>query len=151
MKKIIGWVFFAVVILASSCNRGKINLRAMKHSLDVKVSKYFDALTNQNKFKMYMLEPKWEKQNILYSSYNPKLLQERRKKIFVSAFVRNIQYDLLHNKAVVIVHFMKEEILSKRGPVVLVPAFIEKQLWEYKNGEWGYVKTLKRISPELIK
>ena len=135
-----------VILLLSSCNSGRIDLRKMKHSLDVKVSNYFDALTNKNKVKMYMLEPKWRRNKILFDSYNPPFYQERINGKFVSAFVRDIKYDLLHNKAIVTVRFMKEVKEKPGAPVLLKPVFIEKQLWVYKNGEWGYEKTLKRIN-----
>ncbi len=123
----------------------------MKHSLDVKVSYYFDALTNKNKMKMYLLEPKWIKDKVAYSSYEPHLFKEREKGIFVSAVVRNIKYDLLRNKAIVRVHFMKEVRPTPNSPIVLKPVFIEDQLWVYKDGEWGYEKTVRRIYPSAAK
>jgi len=147
VRKIVSLLILAILILMG-CNSGKLDLRKMKHSLDVKLSKYFDALTNNNKMAMYTLEPKWRTSNLAYSDYMPTLLKERREKKFVSAFVRDIRYDLLHKKAIVTVHFMKEFKPSPTSPVILKPAFIEKQLWIYKNGEWGYSKTIKRIYPQ---
>ncbi len=145
-KKLVAMVVMTFLLLPA-CESHKIDLRQMKHSLDVKVSYYFDALTNKNKMKMYLLEPKWRKNKISFSSYNPPLLKEREEGVFVSAVVRNIKYDLLRNKAIVRVHFMKEVRPDPRSPIVLKPVFIEDQLWVYKNGEWGYEKTLRRIKP----
>ena len=145
-KKVIAGILF-VALLIGSCSTGKKDLRKMKHSLDVKLSYYFDDLTNKNKMKMYLLEPRWRREKISFNSYDPHLFKEREKGVFVSAVVRNIKYDLLRNRAIVRVHFMKGVRPNPHSPVILKPVFIEEQLWVYRNGEWGFEKTLKRIHP----